>query len=47
MSEKIYAWLLRLYPSRFREAYGEDALQLLARPFPRRKRIRAARAAMA
>ncbi|PYT96813.1 MAG: hypothetical protein DMG38_22355 [Acidobacteria bacterium] len=28
MSEKIYVWLLRLYPSRFREAYGEDALQL-------------------
>src|SRR5215472_19185669 len=28
MSEKIYAWLLRLYPSHFREAYGEAALQL-------------------
>jgi len=28
MSEKIYAWLLRLYPSQFREAYGEEALQL-------------------
>ena len=28
MSEKIYAWLLRLYPSHFRETYGEDALQL-------------------
>jgi hypothetical protein len=28
MSEKIYALLLRLFPSRFREAYGEDALQL-------------------
>ncbi len=28
MSEKIYAWLLRLFPSRFREAYGEEALQL-------------------
>lgn len=28
MSEKIYAWLLRLYPSRFREAYGAEALQL-------------------
>src|SRR5215467_10303882 len=28
MSEKIYAWLLRLYPSRFHEAYGEEALQL-------------------
>jgi len=29
MSEKLYAWLLRLYPSRFREAYGEEALQLV------------------
>src|SRR5216110_992116 len=29
MSEKIYAWLLRLFPSRFREAYGEEALQLV------------------
>jgi len=28
MSEKIYAVLLRLFPSRFRESYGEDALQL-------------------
>src|SRR5437763_13472927 len=28
MSEKIYAWLLRLYPSHFREAFGDDALQL-------------------
>ena len=28
MSEKIYALLLRLYPSHFREAYSEDALQL-------------------
>jgi len=28
MSEKIYALLLRLYPSHFREAYGEAALQL-------------------
>lgn len=28
MSEKIYAWLLRLYPSSFRKAYGEEALQL-------------------
>ncbi|HKW35473.1 MAG TPA: S41 family peptidase [Candidatus Acidoferrum sp.] len=28
MSEKIYGWLLRLYPSPFREAYGEEALQL-------------------
>jgi hypothetical protein len=29
MSEKIYAWLLRLYPSRFRENYGEEARQLV------------------
>jgi len=28
MSEKIYALLLRLYPSRFRAEYGEEALQL-------------------
>src|SRR3981189_332584 len=28
MSEKIYACLLRLFPSYFREAYGEEALQL-------------------
>jgi Peptidase family S41/N-terminal domain of Peptidase_S41 in eukaryotic IRBP len=28
MSEKIYALLLRLFPSHFREAYGEAALQL-------------------
>ena len=28
MSEKIYAFLLRLYPSRFRETYGAAALQL-------------------
>jgi hypothetical protein len=28
MSEKIYTWLLRLFPSQFREAYGEEALQL-------------------
>jgi hypothetical protein len=28
MSEKIYAWLLRLYPPHFREAFGEEALQL-------------------
>src|SRR6267143_6739273 len=28
MSEKIYAWLLHLYPSQFREAYGCEALQL-------------------
>jgi hypothetical protein len=28
MSEKIYACLLRLFPRRFREAYGEEALLL-------------------
>jgi len=28
MSEKIYAWLLRLYPSHFRKVYGQEALQL-------------------
>jgi hypothetical protein len=28
MSEKIYALLFRLLPSHFREAYGDDALQL-------------------
>jgi hypothetical protein len=28
MSEKIYAWLLRLFPSHFREVYGNEALQL-------------------
>jgi len=28
MSEKLYGWLLRLYPSRFRKAYAEEALQL-------------------
>jgi hypothetical protein len=28
MSEKIYAWLLRFYPSHFREAYSNEALQL-------------------
>src|ERR1700730_10192845 len=28
MSEKIYAWLLRLYPSQFLEAYRDEALQL-------------------
>jgi len=28
MSEKIYARLLRLYPSRFRAAWGDEALQL-------------------
>ena len=29
MSERLYTLLLRLYPSSFRQAYGEDALQLL------------------
>jgi Peptidase family S41/N-terminal domain of Peptidase_S41 in eukaryotic IRBP len=29
MSEKIYAWLLRFYPSHFRKGYGDEALQLL------------------
>jgi len=28
MSEKIFAFLLRLYPSRFRERYTEEAIQL-------------------
>lgn len=28
MSERIYRALLRLYPGRFRESYGEEALQL-------------------
>src|SRR2546423_12546069 len=28
MSEKLFALLLRLYPSHFRQAYGEEALQL-------------------
>ena len=28
MSEKVYAWLLRLYPANFQKAYGEEALQL-------------------
>jgi hypothetical protein len=28
MSERIYKWLLRLYPSNFQKAYGEEALQL-------------------
>jgi Peptidase family S41/N-terminal domain of Peptidase_S41 in eukaryotic IRBP len=28
MSEKIYACLLRLFPSHFRKAYGDEALQL-------------------
>jgi Protein of unknown function (DUF3738) len=29
MSEKIFAYLLRLYPAHFRKAYGEEALLLL------------------
>ena len=29
MSEKMYARLLRLYPSRFRKEYEEEALQLI------------------
>src|SRR5207302_10145883 len=29
MSEKIDAWLLRLFSSGFRKAYGEEALQLV------------------
>jgi hypothetical protein len=28
MSERIYAWLLKLYPARFREEYGAQVLQL-------------------
>jgi hypothetical protein len=28
MSEKIYAWILRLYPAHFREIHGQEALQL-------------------
>lgn len=28
MSEKLYAWLLRLYPAGFRAAFGDEALQL-------------------
>ena len=28
MSERLYAWLLRLYPSSFQKAYGSDALLL-------------------
>lgn len=28
MSEKIYTWLLRLYPASFREKFGDEALQL-------------------
>src|SRR5215470_15637100 len=29
MSERIYRWLLRLYPSEFREAYSDEALRLI------------------
>jgi hypothetical protein len=29
MSEKIYRWLVRLYPSEFRQAYGDEALRLI------------------
>ena len=28
MSERIYRWLLRLYPAQFRAAYEDAALQL-------------------
>jgi hypothetical protein len=28
MSEKLYCLLLRLYPSRFRTRYGDEALQV-------------------
>jgi RimJ/RimL family protein N-acetyltransferase len=28
MSEKIYGWLLRLFPSHFRQGYGDEALLL-------------------
>ncbi len=28
MSERVYAWILRLYPSHFRNACSEEALQL-------------------
>src|SRR5215467_775665 len=28
MSEKLYAWFLRLYPAHFRNDYGDEALQL-------------------
>jgi hypothetical protein len=37
MSERIYAWLLKLYPVRFREDYGASAMQLF------RDRLRAER----
>ena len=29
MSEKIYVWLLRFFPSRFRKTYGDEALLLV------------------
>src|SRR5690349_16727137 len=29
MSEKLFAWMLRMYPARFREDYGGEMLQLL------------------
>jgi hypothetical protein len=29
MSDKLFSWLLRLYPPRFREVYREEAVQLL------------------
>jgi Peptidase family S41 len=29
MCERIFSWLLRLYPSRFRQVHGDDALQLV------------------
>ena len=29
MSEQVYAFLLRLYPSHFRSIYGDEALQLV------------------
>ena len=28
MSEKVYIWILKLYPATFRAEYGADALQL-------------------
>jgi hypothetical protein len=37
MSERIYAWLLKLYPARFREDYGASTMQLF------RDRLRAER----
>ena len=39
MSEKIYTWLLRLFPSRFRNTYGEDALQLFRDRVRHRERL--------